>query len=470
MALQSRRFLILGLLIGIFLAAIDSTVVAIAMPTIASSLRGLEVYSWTFTAYILTSTVTGPLWGRVSDIYGRKPVYVLGLLVFLGGSLLCGLATDMVQLVIFRGIQGLGGGALLILTFTIIGEIFSLKERAKATGLTSSVWAIASIVGPPLGGIIVDSVGWRWIFLINIPLGLLCILIALKNLGSTAKAESKIDVRGSMFFLAGASSLLLFLTEFESLGTSSSFLLLFSGAFLGMFLFNERKTDFPLIPFSLFKEKALSTGFIGNLLAGFIFFGIIAYMPLYLQVVLSYSATTSGILLLPLVLGWVVGANVASRIVIRSSIKGPAVGSGLSLFAGTLLLSLLSFNELLLLAGFMLVGLGMGFTVSTFLISTQTLLPRKMLGVGTSLLSFLRLLGGAVSAAVLWIPIGSLVRQYNIESATEVVLSEAEKAAFTSGITLSIYLTAVAAAVALLIYLFTPNIKLSQASGNPENR
>ncbi|MEM0440141.1 MAG: MFS transporter [Candidatus Caldarchaeum sp.] len=470
MDLQGRRFLILGLLIGIFLAAIDSTVVAIAMPTIASSLRGLEIYSWTFTAYILTSTVTGPLWGRVSDIYGRKPVYILGLVVFLGGSLLCGIATDMVQLVLFRGIQGLGGGALLILTFTIIGEIFSLKERAKATGLTSSVWALASIVGPPLGGIIVDSVGWRWIFLINIPLGMFCILIALKNIGTTTRTDSKIDVAGSLFFLGGASSLLLFLTEFEILGASSSLLLLFSGAFLGMFVVNERRSDFPLIPFKLFREKALRVGFIGNLLAGFIFFGIIAYMPLYLQVVLSYSATASGILLLPLVVGWVAGANVASRIVIKSSIKWPALGSGLSLLTGTLLLSLLSYNELLLLVGFVFVGLGMGFTVSTFLIATQTLLPRTMLGVGTSLLSFLRLLGGAVSAAVLWIPIGSLVRLYNIESAAEIVLSETDKAAFTFGITLSIYLTAVAAALAMLIYLFTPDVKLSQSSGKSENR
>ncbi|MCS6784559.1 MAG: MFS transporter [Candidatus Caldarchaeum sp.] len=467
MTTRRSGLLLLGLLVGIFLAAIDSTVVAIAMPSIVSSLLGLEIYSWAFTAYILTSTVAGPLWGRISDIYGRKPIYLLGLVIFLAGSVLCGLATDMVQLVVFRGIQGLGAGALLIITFTLIGEIFTLKERAKATGYTSSVWATASIVGPPLGGLIVDTIGWRWIFLINLPIGLLPIIVALKSFGSAPKSESKLDVRGSLLFLGGVSTLLLFLTEFQNLGASSSVLILFSGAFLGLFLVNERKTESPLIPFTLFKEKTLRTGFIGNLLAGFIFFGIIAYMPLYLQLVPAYSATLSGLLLLPLVLGWVVGANVSSRIVVKSSIKPPAIVSGLSLFIGTILLTFLSINEYLLLSGFALVGLGMGFTVSTFLISTQTLLPRGMLGVGTSLLSFLRLVGGAVAAAVLWLPIGSLVREYQIRSATDIVLSAAEKAAFTAGITVSIYVAAVAAALALLLYVFTPDVKLSETSRHP---
>lgn len=465
---QRRGVLLLGLLVGIFLAAIDSTVVAIAMPSIVSSLRGLEVYSWAFTAYILTSTVTGPLWGRISDVFGRKPVYILGLAVFLFGSVFCGLSTDMIQLVIARGIQGLGGGALLVLTFTIIGEIFSLKERAKATAYTSSVWAVASIVGPPLGGIIVDAVGWRWIFLINIPIGLLCVSIAMKSLESSARTESRIDIRGSLFFLVGASLLLLFLTEFQTYGMSSSLFLLVSAAFLGMFFINEKKSEFPLIPFGLFRDKVLRTGFIGNFLAGFIFFGVIAYMPLYLQLGLEYSATTSGVLLLPLVLGWVLGANFSSRIVVRGSIKPPAAVSGLSLLLGTAMLSLLSVGEPVLLTGFALVGLGMGFTVSTFLITTQTLLPRSMLGVGTSLLSFLRLIGGALSAAVLWIPIGSLVKEYEIQSAAGVLLSAAEKMAFTAGISQAMYIVTAAAVAALAVYVFTPDVKLSQPSKRPE--
>lgn len=224
----------------------------------------------------------------------------------------------MIQLVIFRGIQGLGGGALLVLTFTIIGEIFSLKEKAKATGYTSSVWAIASIVGPPLGGIIVDTIGWRWIFLINLPIGLLCILTVMRNLDSDVRAPSKIGFLDSLLFLTGVSLLLLFLTEYQNLGLSSSLFLLGSATFLGMFFISERRSESPLIPLSLFSDKVLRTGFLGNMLAGFIFFGVVAYMPLYLQLVLSYTATTSGFYFLPLVLGWVIGANVSSRIVIKN--------------------------------------------------------------------------------------------------------------------------------------------------------
>jgi multidrug resistance protein len=191
------KVLIAGLLMGIFLAAVDSTVVSVAMPTIASSLRGVEIYSWAFTAYILTSTVSGPLWGRISDVYGRKTIYLMGVLVFLAGSFLCGVATDMFQLIVFRAVQGLGGGALLVLTFTLVGELFSLKERAKAAGLTSSVWALASIVGPPLGGLIVDSVGWRWIFYINLPVGAFCVAIALRELSNVRRGGEGIDVRGA---------------------------------------------------------------------------------------------------------------------------------------------------------------------------------------------------------------------------------------------------------------------------------
>ncbi|MEM0444291.1 MAG: MFS transporter, partial [Candidatus Caldarchaeum sp.] len=213
-----QKLLMAGLLLGIFLAAVDSTVVAVAMPSIVSSLQGLEIYSWAFTAYILTSTVSGPLWGRFSDVYGRKTVYLVGLGLFLAGSLLCGLASNMLQLIVFRAVQGLGGGALLILTFTLIGELFSLKERARATGYTSSVWASASIVGPPLGGLIVDSVGWRWIFLINVPAGVVCMLIGLKQLRNTVDKEARVDVRGAVLFMAAATALLVYLNEAEAGG------------------------------------------------------------------------------------------------------------------------------------------------------------------------------------------------------------------------------------------------------------
>ena len=455
------NLLIAGLLAGIFLAAIDSTVVSVAMPTIAASLRGLEMYSWTFTAYILTSTVSGPLWGRVSDVYGRKTIYLLGVLIFLAGSFLCGVASDMVQLIVFRAVQGLGGGALLVLTFTLVGELFSLKERAKAAGYTSSVWALASIVGPPLGGLIVDSLGWRWIFYINLPVGALCVAIALRKLSNIRRGGEGVDFRGALLFMAAATTLLLYLNEFDRLSGAPVFIVS-SVLLFGVFLYSERKSSTPLLPLHLFRDKVLRAGFLSNFLAGFIFFGVIAYMPLYLQSVLGLSATASGTAVLPLVVGWVLASNVAARLVIKTSVRIPAVISGVSLLAGTALLTQLRLGESVLLPAFGLVGVGMGFTVSTFLITTQTLVSRNILGVATSILSFLRLIGGAIAAAVMWIPLGVTFRRVEVAPDFSSSLTAAEKLAFTNGLTVSMAVAAGAATLAMIIVLLTPSIKLKE--------
>ncbi|MEM2719938.1 MAG: MDR family MFS transporter [Candidatus Caldarchaeum sp.] len=447
-------------MLGIFLAAVDSTVVAVAMPSIVTALQGFDIYSWAFTAYILTSTVSGPLWGRVSDVYGRRLIYIIGLMLFLVGSLLCGVASSMLQLIVFRAVQGFGGGALLILTFTLLGELFSLKERAKATGYTSSVWALASIVGPPLGGFIVDNISWRWIFLINLPAGMVCLLVGMRSIKDAGRGYAKVDVKGAVLFMAAATSLLLYLNEFETFGTST-LILLFSGAVFSLFLFNERRSESPLIPFHLFRDKVLRTGFVGNFLAGFVFFGIIAYIPLYLQWVEGFSATTSGTLVLPLVLGWVLASNIAARIVVKSTVRIPVFISGAALVSGTALLTLLSLGLQTLLAGLALVGVGMGFTVSTFLITTQTLVDRSVLGIATSLLSFLRLIGGAISAAVLYIPISSTVSSVESLNTSSAVLSAAEKAQFTASIAQSMSFAAAVAVTAFVLYLFTPSIRLS---------
>ncbi|MCS7137932.1 MAG: MFS transporter [Candidatus Caldarchaeum sp.] len=462
MPYAGQRLLIAGLMLGIFLAAVDSTVVAVAMPSIVSSLQGLEIYSWAFTAYILTSTVSGPLWGRVSDVYGRRVIYLTGVGLFLAGSLLCGISSNMLQLIVFRAVQGLGGGALLVLTFTLIGELFSLKERAKATGYTSSVWAAASIVGPPLGGVLVDSVGWRWIFLINIPAGAVCMLIGLKQLKNTSSDDVKVDYKGAALFMAAATFLLIYLNEFQTL--SETYVMLFlAAATFTFFIYNERKSEAPLIPLQLFKEKILRTGFMGNFLAGFIFFGIIAYMPLYLQWVLGLSATDSGMILLPLVLGWFFASNLAARIVIKSSVRTPAYVSGVSLLAGTVLLTLLELGLPVFLAGLALIGVGMGFTVASFLITTQTLVARNVLGVATSMLSFLRLVGGAIAAAVMWIPLSPVVRRVEVVGEAQVILTGLEKTQFVSAFSYSMTIAASAALAVLVLYLFIPNIRLAGA-------
>ncbi len=447
------------MLLGIFLVAVDSSVVAVAMPSIVNSLQGVEIYSWAFTAYILTSTVSGPLWGRISDVYGRRLAYMFGLGFFMLGSLLCGAAPNMLQLILFRAVQGLGGGALLIITFTLVGELFSLRERAKATGYTSSAWALAGIIGPPMGGFLVDNIGWRWIFLINIPAGAACMLIVFKNIREAVKSDVKIDVWGAVLFMIAATSLLLYLNGFEDANISTLFLLFSAAAFI-LFIYNEQKSSSPLIPLNLFKERLLSTGFLGNFLAGFIFFGVIAYMPPYLQWVLGFSATASGTLLLPLLLAWVVASNVCARIVIKSTIKVPVLISGAALVSGTFFLTLLNLGLPFLLTGFALIGIGMGFTVSTFLIATQTLVPREMLGVATSLLSFLRLIGGAIAATVMYIPISATLK--SVENLGDpILLTAAEKAKLTTALTLSMSMAAVAAIGAFMLYVLAPNLRLS---------
>jgi len=460
MAEGGKRFQLIGLLIGLFLAAVDSTVVAVAMPTIVTSLQGLEIYSWAFTAYILTSTVTGPLWGRISDAYGRRIIYLGGVGVFLAASLLCGLSTDMLQLIVFRAVQGLGGGALLVLTFTLIGEMFTLRERAKATGYTSSVWALASIVGPPLGGFIVDSLGWRWIFFINLPTGLTALMITSRYIRDQVKSKTEVPVMSSLLFMAAISAFLVYLNEFQTLVASPMFAVIGLAA-LSLFLYSEKKSTTPFIPFHLFKDKLLRTGFLGNLLTGFIFFGVVAYVPLYFQWVVGLSATSSGTMMLPLLLAWVVSANIAARLLIKKGIRPPVMVSCIALLTGTLILTFFLNDFSSVMVGLALVGVGMGFTVPTFLISTQTLVPRTVLGTATSMLSFLRLVGGAISAAAMWVPLATTVKQIEEKVNAGVFLTMAEKDLLIGGLQQSMFMGLVAAAAVFILYLSIPNIRLS---------
>ncbi|MEM3031995.1 MAG: MFS transporter [Nitrososphaerota archaeon] len=458
----ARSAVLLGLLLGIFLAAIDATVVSVAMPRVVSSLGGVSIYSWVFTAYILASTISGPLWGRISDIYGRRVIYMAGVALFILGSALCGVAADMTQLVVFRALQGVGAGSLLVLTFTLIGELYRLEERARITGYTTSVWAIASIIGPPLGGFLVDSLDWRWIFFINIPFGLASISIAWQNLTRGRGEVKGLDVVGTILFAVASTTLLIYINEYNSLGMLGGLMLPLSLAIFPAFIYVERRASNPLIPLNLFKDKVLRGGYIGNLTAGFIFFGSIAYLPLYLQWAMNLTATTSGLALLPTTFGWLISANLAARLVVSTSPKPLAISSGLALIIGTAAIAVAADNLLLLLTALGLLGVGMGFTVSTFLITTQTVVERRVLGVATSLLSFLRTFGGAVAAAVMWIPLSGVMGSINSSpspSPTPTLTTE-QIAAFKSAISLSFIIALAVAVSALAIYLYLPSIKL----------
>jgi EmrB/QacA subfamily drug resistance transporter len=453
--------ILLGLLLGIFLAAIDATVVSVAMPKVVSSLGGISIYSWVFTAYVLASTISGPLWGRLSDIYGRRVIYITGVSLFILGSALCGTSTDMLQLVIFRAVQGLGAGSVLVLTFTLIGELYRLEERARITGYTTSVWAIASIAGPPLGGFIVDNIDWRWVFFINIPFGLSSVAIAWRNLTRGRGETRGLDITGTLLFSLASTTLLIYLNEYNNLGILGVIMLPLSLATVPAFIYVERRASNPLIPLHLFKDRVLRGGYIGNLTAGFIFFGTIAYLPLYLQWALRLSATSSGLALLPTTLGWLISANLSARLVVSMGPKPLAISSGLALIIGTASIMLTGGNLILLLPSLGLLGVGMGFTVSTFLITTQTIVARNVLGVATSLLSFLRLLGGAVSAVVMWIPISSVIGTVEGSASNQPpILTPEQVSSFTQAISQSFLIALAVAVLTLIVYILTPSIRL----------
>ncbi len=306
MSPRRRWAVTIGVMTGMFLAALEATVVGTAMPTVIASLGGLNYYSWVFSAYLITSTVTVPVWGKLSDLYGRRLLYQIGITVFLIGSVLSGIATTMEQLIIFRAVQGLGAGALVPLGMTIIGDIFTLTERTKKQAYFSGVWGLSSVVGPIIGGFITDQLSWRWVFFINIPVGLAAALImgiALKEPKRTIRLA--IDYAGAAVLMAAITILMLALVEG---GTSFATLLepqnlmLLSGAVLlaAIFVWIERRAADPIIPFGLFRNRTVTVSVIAGFLAGVSMFGAISFVPLFAQGALGATATEAGSLLTPL--------------------------------------------------------------------------------------------------------------------------------------------------------------------------
>ncbi|HVC65631.1 MAG TPA: MFS transporter, partial [Candidatus Dormibacteraeota bacterium] len=319
----ARRALVLsGVMAAVFLAAMESTVVATAMPTVIASLGGIRIYSWTFSAFLLTSTVTMPIWGRLADQVGRRPAYLAGLTLFLLGSALAGLSGSMEQLIIFRALQGLGAGSLISIGMTIIGDLYGVERRAKMQGYFSSVWGVASLVGPLVGGLLTDRVSWRWVFYINLPFGLLAaaaIAIGLRDEGRN-RSRVSFDLLGMGVFAAAISALMVGLVEIgagESRRPTGIGLVVLSGALLGLFVFVERRVADPVIPLRLFENPVLRAAAATGLLSGMAMFGAITYVPLYLQAVTGSTATQAGWVLMPFVLGWVVFSILAARLSLR---------------------------------------------------------------------------------------------------------------------------------------------------------
>lgn len=398
-----------GLMAGLFLAALDQTIVATALPAIVGELGGLDYYSWVVTAYLLCATVCTPLYGKLSDVYGRRVTFQAAILVFLLGSVLAGLAPGMPALVLSRGVQGVGAGGVMGLTFAVVGDMVPPRQRGRYIGYLAGVWAFASVVGPLLGGFLVDHATWRWVFLINLPIGgaALAVIRAALRLPPTQR-PARIDFAGAALLTAGVSLLLLALVRVQEGGpqawdAAAAGLAAAGAALIAAFVRWEAHVEHPLLPLRLFRNRVFAIGSALGLLVGSALFGGVVFLPLFLQVVAGFSATGSGLLLLPLTAGILTGSVGSGRLTARTGryrvypIAGSACAAG-----GMLLLSQLHAGtpRPAIAASMALLGLGVGMVMQVSLLAVQNAVEHRDLGVATASAQFFRSLGGSFGVAV----------------------------------------------------------------------
>lgn len=408
MTRKAKIIVIIALMLGMFLAALDTTIVGTALPSIVGKLGGITLYSWVFSAYLLTSTTTVPIYGKLADLYGRKPIFLFGSALFLLGSIASGASQSMEQLIIFRAIQGLGAGAVLPIVLTIIGDIFELEERARLQGLFSGVWGISSVVGPALGGVIVDHFDWRWVFYINIPFGLLsAILLALYLKENIERKKHSLDYIGTATLTAGIVTLLFAFLQGGTAWAWNSWqsISLFAAAIalIVLFLFQELRAAEPILPLDLFNNRIIAIASIGSVVLGVNMFAITTYIPLFVQGVKGGSATDAGIVLIPQLLSWPIAAALSGRMVIRFGYRITA-GLGTSLTAlglGMVLFFNAQTSLLYIIVSMIFIGSGFGLASTAYLLSMQNAVPWKLRGVVTALSQFFRTIGGTVGIAIL---------------------------------------------------------------------
>jgi EmrB/QacA subfamily drug resistance transporter len=411
LVMSSRRRLAvtLGVITGMFLAALEATVVGTAMPTVISSLGGLNHYSWVFSAYLITSTITVPVWGKLSDLYGRRLLFQLGIAVFLLGSVLSGMAGTMTQLIAYRAVQGLGAGALVPLAMTIIGDVYTVAERARMQAFFSGVWGLSSVVGPIVGGFITDQLSWRWVFYINVPFGIIAAVIMQLSLKEPKRqSRPSIDYAGAALLMASITLLMLALVEggatLREFASARNVGLLVVAALLGaLFLYVERRARDPIVPLELFRNRVVTVSVTAGFLAGVAMFGAISFVPLFAQGALGSTATEAGSLLTPLMLSWVGLSIVGGRLLLKVGYR-PTTLAGLFLL--TLGFAMLSSYQrttprVWLYVDLVLIGAGLGLTMLTLLIAVQQSVGRAQLGIATSLNQFSRSIGGAVGVAIM---------------------------------------------------------------------
>ncbi len=417
-----------GLMVGLLVAAFDYSIIATAMPQIIKNLHGMEFYAWPFTVYMLTSTMAIIFFGKLSDIYGRKHVLITGIIIFVITSVMCGLATDIFQLILFRGLQGIGGGILLSLPFIVVGELFSARERAKYMGILAAVFGFADVCGPILGGVVTDTLGWRWIFFINVPVGIAAVSIILYSLPNfkLPDVQKVIDYTGIITLSLSLSSLLLALTLLGNLNTYPpamiAGLILLSVIMLLLFIWSERRAVEPVLPLHLFKKSIFNVSALESFLAASLMFCGVIYVPLFAQGVLGMSATDSGLFMIPMLFSITLSSIITGQIISKTGkYKKLALAEFILTGIGVMLLATMNANTpyYLLLLYSTILGVGSGIAYPLFNVTVQNAFTLRNIGVVTASMRFFRNVG-----TIVFVPLFGYIMNLTLASSMAAKLSQ----------------------------------------------
>ncbi len=490
---KTKKPLVLAaIMLAMFMAAIEATIVSTAMPAIAADLGGFSLYSWVFSSYLLMNAVTVLIYGKLSDLFGRKPILTFGIIVFLIGSLLCGMATSIEMLIVFRFIQGFGAGAVMPIASTIVGDMYTKEERAKIQGYLSSVWGISAILGPAIGGLLVQYVSWRFVFWVNIPLGILAIIgLYLFLHEGVEKKKHSIDYAGAGLLFVSVSSFMLVMVEggvrWEWISAPVFSLIALAVITFIFFILQEKRAKDPMMPFDIWQERSILIANTTSLTTGVMLIGISSFLPAFVQGVMERPPIVAGFTLTTMSIGWPIAAMIAGKLLLKIGFRTTSIIGGVALILGSIIFMTLSPDDGPVWAAFgsFMIGVGMGFSTTAFIVSIQSTVPWQKRGVATASNMFMRTLGSTIGAALLGGILNSRIQehlrengaldQFSLDSTTLLLneeqrnqLSESMRVLLQDGLTSAlqtVYLVVAGfAVISFLLILLLP--KKNEESGN----